>query len=748
MQVIKKTFISILVLIGSLIVLPLVFAKDELVPDVVNNESSIPTNYQFLSNKYTQQEEDLRTAINEFIPVDGYNILGTNNDSNLSLSINSNDLSIVVNDLNASYYWSSIIDTSYLLDEDSNLHDEGDLGASNFLIGRMKSPVIISYFVGELRREEGLFDSPASSFSKPVIINENNKVGFSSTLRFATANISLKLIVYIDNFGLNVEIPFDSIVEHGQMKLSNISAYQYFGATKRARIPGYTFVPDGIGALIRYDDTIKGIYNKRFFGNDLGLTQTKSNEQQLFANLYGVVHGIDQNGFINIVENGSTYGNLIVNPSRTEDDFNKSYILFEYRVLYTQYLNSRKTNSIRLVQDDMNEFDIKMNYQFINNENANYVGMANLYKDYLDLENNLNDFNNISLHLNVLAAENRPTLFGNKDFSMTKIEELQLIIEQLNDDDINNIDVTYHGWYNKGFSNSRVRYRNINKKVGNKKDLTNLLNNTTANIYFNVDYNHTNTNTGGFSSKDVVQSINQELVLDENNQYILNNAYVLNSLINDYNKLNKLGISNIGFNQLSKELSSNFYRSGYTREQAIKDYQEILMIASKSAVAKPYSFLWDADVIYDIALYSSNQAKFSDTVPFIPIVLSEKITYGRSGNFFSNTSNEVLRMIDYNLYPSFYITNESSNLLLNTKSNNIYTSRFIDWQPTIVDQYHYINDALKNVVGSSIIKREIINVGLVKNSYSNGVVIYVNYSENDYIDSGVTIKSDSYEVIL
>ena len=748
MQVVKKTFLSlILLLLTSIIILPIVFGEENS-HDIVNNNSSIPTDYQFLSNKYTQQELDDRTAINEFIPTDGYNMLGTNNNSNLSLSINNSNLSIIVNDQNAGYYWSSIIYTNYLLEEDSNLHDEGDLGASNFLIGRMKSPVIISYFVGELRREEGLFDSAGSSFTKPEIINENNKIGFSSTLKFATSNISLKLIVYIDDSGLNVEIPFDSIVEHGQMKLANISVYQYFGATKRARIPGYTFVPDGIGALIRYDDTIKGIYNKRFFGNDLGLTQTKSNEQMLFANLYGVVHGVDQNGFINIIKNGSTYGNLIVNPSRTEDDFNKSYVLFEYRVLYTQYLNSRKTNSVRLVQEDMNKFDIKMNYQFLSSDNANYVGMANSYKKYLGLENNSNNLNDISLHLNVLAAENRPTLFGNKNFSMTKIEELESIINNLNGENIENIDVTYHGWYNDGFSNSRVRYQKVNRKIGSKKALTNLLNTTTANIYFNLDYNHSNTNLGGYSSKDVVQSINQELIIDENNQYILSNDFVLKNLEKDFAKLNKIGINNIGFNQISKELTSNFYQIGYTREEAVLDYQSMLEIASKNAVAKPFSFLWSADVIYDIALYSSNQAKFNDTVPFIPLVLSEKIVYGRSSNFFSNTSNEVLRMIDYNIYPSFYITYESSNLLLNTKSNNIYTSRFIDWQPTIIEQYNYINEALNNVIGSSVIKREILDIGLVKNSYSNGVDIYVNYSENNYVIDGITIKPVSYEVVV
>ena len=34
----------------------------------------------------------------------------------------------------------------------------------------------------------------------------------------------------------------------------------------------------------------------------------------------------------------------------------------------------------------MNKFDIKMNYQFLSSDNANYVGMANSYKKYLGLE--------------------------------------------------------------------------------------------------------------------------------------------------------------------------------------------------------------------------------------------------------------------------------------------------------------------------------------------------------------------------
>lgn len=741
----KKTIILLTMIITSIMIYPLIFGKT-IIKDEVSYNSTAPDLYQFESNKYTQIEDDYEEAINEFINEEEYKYIGTNDKNNLSIYLNEEDLSFIIKNLETNYIWSSKIDTSYIFDEDSPLHDEGDIGFNNFQLKRMKSPIVISYFINEIKREEGLFDQTASSFTKPNIINSNNEYGFESTLRLVNANISLKLKVVLNDDGLNVEIPFESIKEHGTNKLSNIIVYPYFGATKRDRIKGYTFIPDGVGALIRYDDVKKGIYNKRFFGNDIARNHSSLSEEMLYANLYGVVHGVEQNGFINIVYKGSTYASLLVNTSRNEDDFNKTYVSFEYRVLYNQYLNSSKTESVKLVQKDLNQFDIKMNYKFLSNEKANYIGMANEYKNYLNLLNENNLKSDISLHLNVLAAENKPTLFGKKTFSMTKIKELEEILKDLNSSNISNIDVTYHGWYNKGFSNSNTRYKNVNKKIGSKKDLKKLLEEYN-NIYLSVDYTHANTKSKGFNSKDVLQSINKELIT-VNDQYLLNTTYALKNLNKDFKAMNKLNINNLDFNNLSKTLTSDFSKNGKNREEVVKDLIELMSLAEKTSIAKPYSFLWNSNIIYDIPLYSSNQAKFSDTVPFIPLVLNEKVVYGRASNFFSNAQNELLRMVDYNIYPSFYITKESSNLLLNTNSNHIYTSRYEDWNETINEQYQYLNNALKHVINKRLLNREVLKLGLVKNTYEDGTIIFINYSNEVYTHDNILINPTSYEVIL
>jgi hypothetical protein len=208
------------------------------------------------------------------------------------------------------------------------------------------------------------------------------------------------------------------------------------------------------------------------------------------------------------------------------------------------------------------------------------------------------------------------------------------------------------------------------------------------------------------------------------------------------------GVEQLAFNFLGNSLYTDF-TTDMSRSETIELFQNLASSIDHVAVEKPFSYLWFADVIYDIPMYSSQQSKFSDTVPFYSLVLSGyQTTYGRSSNFFSNKTNELLRMIDYGVYPSLYITSEASYLLLNTGSNNIFTSRYDDWKSEIVSQYNFVNDALSNVTGQSYLSREVLELGVVKNTYTNHTVIYINYSGKDVSVDGLTIKAMTYEVVL
>jgi hypothetical protein len=103
-------------------------------------------------------------------------------------------------------------------------------------------------------------------------------------------------------------------------------------------------------------------------------------------------------------------------------------------------------------------------------------------------------------------------------------------------------------------------------------------------------------------------------------------------------------------------------------------------------------------------------------------------------------------MIDYGLYPSFFITEASAYQLINTPSERIFTSRYSDWEVEIKRQYDFISEALTSVLNHRVISRDVLALGVIKVTYENGVHIYINYSGNGYQQDGITVEAMNFFV--
>jgi hypothetical protein len=68
-------------------------------------------------------------------------------------------------------------------------------------------------------------------------------------------------------------------------------------------------------------------------------------------------------------------------------------------------------------------------------------------------------------------------------------------------------------------------------------------------------------------------------------------------------------------------------------------------------------------------------------------------------------------------------------------------SDFDLFEAIIVDEYTMINNALSHVRGATIVSRDVIDVGVVEVSYSNGVTITINYGFSAYLKNGTTISA-------
>jgi hypothetical protein len=708
--------------------------------------SQAPTQSALKSNRYTQIEpSQLPVTENPFASIEGYTFRDSFN--GYSFYDKSSDASFRIVEDTTGYIWASSVDYDYFKDPDSPLADEGDYGLSLFWQNKLRSPFFLTYYQGINLREEHAFENVRSKLTM-TRVNNPNEVGFDVSIELFLSKISFSFSVRFNDQGLLIELPFDSITEEETFKLSTISLYPMLGATKRLRTPGYVVVPDGVGALMRFnDDPDMGIYSKRFFGSDLGLNAMTS-DQPLFANMYGLVHGHQQHAMLAIIEEGAPMGILNHLGSQVFLDFNFTYVTFNYRTTYLQYLNQAKTSSINLAQKDANNIDLRLQYQFLKGNSATYVGIANQFADSIFINDPAQlNYEDVPLHVDVLGLESKPGLFNREKVVMTDLQTLESIITSLQDSTTYHLKIQYLGWQEGGYSLTAPKFNQLDRALGSNLQLEALLTsleNSQTTLGFAADPYRAYRAGSGYQSSDIIQSIGQEFVY-QGDYYYLNHtkgAAVVNAL-RDY--LDGRGIGSIAFESIGHQVSSNFAQSMTSKAMMISSIAE--QILPTDAVYKAHSYAWNAHTLLDMPMYSSEQGRFTDTVPLIPYIITKhRDAFGRAGNFFSNTTNELLRMIDYGLYPSFFITEESAYQFINTPSEHIFTSRYSDWEVEIKRQYDFIADALTFVRNQRVISRDVLALGVIKVTYENGVQIYINYTGNTYQQGAIAVEAMNFFV--
>jgi len=740
---VRKILTTLGLLFGiTLIVIPFVNTYAFRLEDPVSLLSQAPTRSALLSNRYTQAEqEEPLIAQNLFADLIDYEWLGTFQP--LSLYVRRDNLMFRVVDERSGYIWASSMNYDYFLDPNSPLADEGDYGLNGIWQNKLNSPVLVNYYAGVNLREENLFESVLSSFIYSPI-NTPTRKGFKADIRLGTSQIDFSLEVTLDEQGLHMMIPQSSINERGVARLASITPYPMLGATKRLRTPGYVVIPDGVGALMRFNDVAsKGVFSKRFFGADLGIGQNQV-EQPLNANMFGLVHGTNQHAMLGIVSQGSGSAILTHIGSLVLTDMNWTYVSFSYRTAYIQFLNQAKTSSVSLVQANRNPLDAGLSFQFLTGEQANYVGIAKAYASTLYGERTMQVQNTIPLHLDVLALDNKPGFIARQKVVMTTLKELQSITQQLVQDGLSHLHLSYLGWNEGGYSYTAPNYTRRDGILGSNNDEETFLNyikEFPIEMYYGVNPFLGYKNGGGYSTNHIVQTIGQELLM-QGDYYVLKPSRALLQLQTLHSPSNQWALEHVGSNLTSD------HRPTLTDREAQRTLIETSLSESSQAVYRPFSYLFHSQSLFDIPMYSSQQGRFSDTIPLLPLIFNNRThAFGRAGNFFSNTQNELLRLIDYGMFPSFFVTHASAYELMDTPSNYIFTSKFSDWKDEIKRQYDYVARYLNEVYGASITSRTVLDVGFVKVTYDNGKSLLINYSGEVYGYNETTVQAMSIEVI-
>lgn len=588
--------------------------------------------------------------------------------------------------------------------------------------------------------------------------------GFESRITFGRSRISILLKVEFTKTGIIVAIPNSEIIEDGPYKLAAIKVYPFFGAFLEDKTPGYVFIPDGIGALVRYSKSKPGIianYQKEIYGRNLSynietnLNRFVNDGTRIYAPVFGFVHGINQNAVFANILSGDEYGLINLYYAGKTTNYTTVFSEFVYRKTYKQPID-KAGNTISLLQNNPNKFDIKILYNLLEGEDANYIGMAKTYQKYLEdshglILNKKSDLN-IPLQLATIGLEKKKGPLADQTVIMTTFNDYSQIINRLNQQGIDNIVATYKGFTGGGASWSAPKYEKISRKLGSSKDLEELINKVSE-FYFVTNFVMGSSKSGGFSQySDLAKKINDQYYQYQgltDSKYFLEHHKTGELFQKSQNKLSKYNLNGLAIESMGNALYNDL-SNDINLAEAVTLYYDLLKDSSMAiGLYDANSYLWSVITSYfDFPMYSSQYIPFSDTVPFLAIALHGKLPiFASNANFYANARDELLRLIDFGVYPSFVVTQESSKKLQNTELEYIYTSRFADIENSIITYYQFVNDALKYVMNAKVDNRKVIEAGLSVINYDNDYSIIVNYHHQPKNYQGHFITSKNYIVI-
>jgi len=624
---------------------------------------------------------------------------------------------------------------------------------------------------------------------------------------FETIDLQIKVYITLEDDSIRYDIPYEEITGEGKSVMAAILVTPFLGASggeaefydpetgdykdavSKYRVPGYVLVPDGCGGLIRFTDNETSFteYIGDVYGSDA------STETYYYSSLsdvvplknpvlpvFGIAHGDRQAAFVAYAESGAEYMDIIVRPDENKKvKYTWAYPRFEYNTTYFQVYNKQGAGYFSMMEEPQ-QVDISMTYTFLAGDGssegsyaADYTGMAAAYREHLMetgvLTKQTETTETKPIRIDFMMGDSKKGLLGMEQVVVTTARDVDDILSKLTEDGVTNINSGLIGWQKKGETLTRPDKAVYSGSIGTKKEFTDLIEKF-AELGIDVSYarevstiNEVMTNFFNTASKHIntwYVNVRKDWILPENAPVKIFGYATAEKTAEWTKKLaDRVGKTSksLTLSGISNVLVSSYDRTGVdiSATEAVALYQQTLEELNqemKLNLSNPNMYLWKyTDRYLQMPVGTSQYVFETDTVPFLQMVLYGTMEmYAPYSNFSFYTQSDVLKMIDYNMSPSFILSKEPSYLLADTVSADLYSTEFSQYEEMIVSIYGKVNEVLSATAGYDWVDRTVLANGVICNTYEkegDTFQIVINYTEDDYTYSGTVITGLTAEII-
>lgn len=565
--------------------------------------------------------------------------------------------------------------------------------------------------------------------------------------------------------------------------LVDIDLLPYFGA--QSGDDGYLFVPDGSGALIYFNNGkyTSSSYSAVVYGTDVSTQVLSGSRSEIDQSLtvkmpvFGIKAG--DSAMFAVIEDGAGYANIAADVAGRTSSYNNVYAGFSYLQYGSASLSEMVgANSYQLYGEADFTGIYQVRYFFLNGDEADYSGMAALYRNYLEEKGILTrntDETEFPFYAEFIGAVNKyKTILGvkyNAVETLTTYAQAEEILTELELLGVGKPSVIYSGWMNGGLhGTAAVRVSPVSGLEAGGVSLKQFqqdMQNAGVGVYMTVDmqYVYQDKLLDGYSTlqygPDYFDHSDVKVY-----SYVLADGTVdgkLADLISPYyagkvtgvlsKAVQKYGITGINLGTASNYLYSDFLESRYTdRQKAIELYRESFSALQEQTGAflgdnsNLYSIQYTEDII-NVPFFSNGYQILDEDVPFYEMVLHGYVRYaGEALNMADDYTTVFLKSIECGAGLYYQWIYEDNSVLKETEFDSLYSVNYETWIETAAQDYKELASALAGLENRLIIKHEIVAENVSRTTYEDGTEVYVNYNRQDAAVGNVTVPARGYTV--
>ena len=599
-----------------------------------------------------------------------------------------------------------------------------------------------------------------------------------------STNFKVPLMLTLKEDYLEIELLIDSIEENSDARILSIAVLPVFGAGN-PKDNGYALLPDGMGSLMTFNRYYTNV--KEYDGAVYSKDPTSSASVSTYT--YGVdltesvrlpVYGLKKNNsaYCAVITQSEANATIVSYCSGKINSYN-----FVYPVVNLRDSQRRRTalgtNGAGVYYSDELPGNFKMRFYFLAGGDADYIGMAKLYRKYLVNEIGMQALASDAgtpMNVTLIGAYKRTKHFLGIPYTgvdtMTTFSQGTDIIKSLSENGVDNMICNMIGWNRGGLEDAVPTKLNAEGKLGGSSAAKKMLaaaDELGVPLAMDVDlvnyykssgkYKKYNSTVYGLDRSPVpifpfVLSLNR---VDRNKgaHYLYHPAAMLNVASDFVASASGTGLKSFSFMTAGDDPYAAYNldnvstrdKSSETLGEMFKNISEktegVLTTGTGNAYVFPY-----ADNIVEAPIYSSRIYTADIEVPFYHIALRGLVRLsGPAYNLSSETEDVLLRSAQFGVGLYAVLSHESSSNLKDTSYNKYYSTEYALLGTDIQAAYKRLKP-LYEAVGTSAIKNyQIVSDDLKITTFENGAVVYVNYSEKDITHGGVKIAARDYKVV-